>query len=200
MTFWIGAFFITVLIIGASMLCFLLIDSFKRWVKIKWHQFKKFCKITYEKLSYLKMIWNKMGHNHTSYSLEMLLQAYVRFYEKNRANLDDWGYVDGVYSKTQLTDMYKWIKRVRPNNYSEFSSIDYDEKKAMFEYLGTHYKFIKYKIDGDGELKIHPQDVLEGECTVNDFTRMMMKMQNALYDMDTLKAQWILERRKYLNI
>jgi len=200
MTFWIGAFFITVLVIGFSMLAFLFIDTFRRWVKIKWHAFKKFCALQYDKLSYLKMIWNTMGHSYTSYSLEMLFQAFIRFYESNLQYLDDWAYVEGVYSKSELTEMYKWIKKVRPSNYEESANIDYDEKQQMFLYFGTHYKFLKYKLDVDGELKIHPQDTLEGECTMMDYTRMMVKLQNMLYDMDTAKAQWILERRKFLKI
>lgn len=200
MTFWIGAFFITVLVIGFSMFAFLVIDSFRRWVKAKWHAFKKFCALQNNKFSYLKMIWKTMGRSYTSYSLEMLFQAFIKFYESNIQNLDNWAYVDGVYSKPELTEMYKWIKKVRPSNYEESANIDYDEKQQMFLYFGAHYNFLKYKIDVDGELKIHPQDTLEGECSMVDYTRMMVKLQNMLYEMDTMKAQWILERRKFLCI
>jgi hypothetical protein len=119
MEFWIGAFFITVLVIGASMLAFLLIDSFKLWVKIKYYRVKAYMITTREKVLLLKRIWSEIYRTYTSHSIEMLLQSYVYFYEKNYHDLEGWGYVDGEYTKNELMEIYKWIKQTRPKNFEE---------------------------------------------------------------------------------
>ena len=200
MNFIVGAVLGTMLLIGICAAIFVFFDMLKPWVRIKLYNTKRYIKITVEKILLLKRIWKEIYHTYTSHSIEMLLQSYVYFYEKNYHDLEGWGYVDGVYNKNDLMEMYKWIKKTRPANFEEFNKVNYDSKKERFEFWGSHYQFLKYKIDNDGELKIHPVESIEAEHPETVFHKMMMKLQNDLYDLDTQKAQWIISRRKYLCI
>jgi len=197
-----GVFAIICIIIIASMLGFLLFDTFKRWATMKFYQFKKFFLLTMEKLSLLKRLWKEINRTYLSHSIELLFQLYVHFYEENYDDIEGWEFVPELFpnGKNDLMELYKWIKKTRPTNYEEYQSLNYDYTKEMFEYWGSHYQFLKYKIDEDGELKIHPIDYIEAEHPDKMFSRVMMKLQNELYSLDTVKAQWIIERRKFLKI
>lgn len=196
----VAAFFALIILVASGLLLFAFFDTFKAWWKIKWHLIKKFYFETKEKIILLRRIWTQIYKTNNGRTVEMTFHSFLHFYERNYDDLEGWGYVEGVYSKNDLMEMYKWITHTRPFNYEEFNKINYDTLKKRFEYWGSHYEYLKYKIDVDGELKIHPIEAIESEHPESVFTRMMMKLQNDLYDLDTQKAEWILERRKYFNI
>lgn len=200
MEWWMGVILITMAFIALSALTFVLIDSFKRWIKIKYHRVKSYFKATFEKIIFMKRIWHAVFHTYTSHAIEMLFQSYAYFYEKNYDDLQGWEYLEGVYSKNDLMNVYKWIKQTRPKNFEEFNKINYDSDKKCFEYWGSHYQFLKFRIDDEGELKIYPVEFVEAEHPDVVFQKMMMKLQNELYLLDTKQASWILERRKYFYI
>ena len=94
--------------------------------------------------------------------------------------------------------MYRWIKKIRHDNQDELNRLEYDEKHECIKYWGSRYESLKFRIDNEGELHIHPiGDVTSDEM---HFRLLRMKIENALYDLDTEKATWIIARRKHLMI
>jgi len=99
-----------------------------------------------------------------------------------------------------LTNMYRWIKKVRHDNYAELNSLEWDEKHNCIVYWKGHYHNLKHKIDGNGELHITPLTDVDVPGLEMRFMKLRLGIENTLYDLDTEKATWIIVRRKTLMI
>lgn len=96
--------------------------------------------------------------------------------------------------------LLRWILEIRVKNYKEYNNIIYNNDKKFFEYWGSSYQGFRFKFDDFGELKIIPIEYIEAVHPEGIFSNTMMKLQNALYDLDTQKCKWIIDHRKYLGI
>lgn len=132
---------------------------------------------------------------------DVIFNMFVSFYERELKDIEKWELPSEFFpkGKAELSEMYKWIKKTRKENYIELQNISFDDALQSFRYWGASYKVFKSRII-NGELCIEPTD----ECSANNIGSMfklkLMKAENDLYDLDTAKAAWIIERRRFFNI
>jgi len=134
--------------------------------------------------------------------VEMIFCSFIQFYEENYFDMKTWGWSEEHFPHGQrdVTDMYRWIKKIRPDNYAEMSKMIFDDAQAQLQYWGSHYEGFNFKIQPDGQLKIIPIDYIESSDKHSHYSMVMMKMQNALHDLDYEKALWLLDRRKHFGL
>lgn len=133
--------------------------------------------------------------------VDVVFNMFVSFYERELKDIEKWELPVEFFpkGKAELSDMYRWIKKTRKENYTEIQNISFDDATQSFRYWGASYKVFRSKII-NGEMCIEPTD----ECNANNigsvFKLRLMKAENDLYDLDTAKAAWIIERRRFFNI
>ena len=141
-------------------------------------------------------------NSYQSHAVEMVFETFVHFYENNFKNMEHW-FLDEENFPNGTNDlmwMYKWLKSIRPKNYDEFGSLCFNSDKEYFEYWGARYKGFTFKINGDGALKLIPQEAVNAIKVESVFEKNLLKLQNALYALDTEKCNWIIDRRKFLQL
>lgn len=174
----------------------------KKYVTKQWYLFSSKAKQWYNKFLFLKRVAKELHFNFYSHSVEIVFQMFIHFYETNYRDIQKWEFDKDLFpnGRNDLMNLYKWIRKIRPENYGEVTSLDYDFANRCFTYWGSKYEGIKYRLTHTGELKIIPIDYVEAEHPDGVFQHKLIKMQNDLFNLDTEKCRWILERRRYLNI
>ena len=189
-------FFSLLLFIPIVMFIIILIKGGKKQLKIKAYNIKRKLCIFKNKTFLIKRIAKNIYKGKQSCSVSMLFELFVDFYDKHVEEFDSWGwdlksFPDG---KISMVQMYKWIQKIRIDNQEEFKHLCLKDDKV--DYWGSHFSGFRFKIDSKGELEIKPIDVPMDF----HFNIEMVKLQNALYNLDTEKANWIIERRRFLGI
>ena len=141
-----------------------------------------------------------LRRNSNMSSVELLFEMFVSFYERQMQDMDVWELPIEVFpkGKAELSHLYKWIKKIRGENYKELSHITFNEKTGTIRYWKASYKTFKHKFV-DSELKIEPSDDCDYSNYLLAFRRRYMSVENDLFDLDTEKATWIIERRRFFN-
>ena len=157
---------------------------------------------TIKRINFIVSLHTKLQDNSV---VCLVFQTFVFAYEHDYKDIDTWGFSDKHFprGKADITDMYRWIKKVRADNYKEFNGLSFDFSKNVLSYWGQTYSSFMYKINSAGELKIIP--VIDKKTNKKQdramiFRFMHLKMFNDLYDLDNQKAQWIIERRNALML
>lgn len=175
-------------------------------VRAFWAEFKAWAKRTHASLEswWHKMhrkygaVWgilSKIRGNELSYSVDMVFELFCHFYDIHKHEMEHWGFDKDHFpeGRRDMSDLYRWIKKTRHDNYAEEKNIL--EHDGTIEYWGVAYKGFKFRINNHGELVITPHD--DGEHF--HFERTVMRLQNALYKLDTEKCMWIIERRRFFG-
>lgn len=182
-------------------LAFVFYDTIKRYLKKKMYLFKRWLEKFKEKMWLMKRVWRELKYNYNSHSIEIIFQLFIHFYETNKENINEgWEFGPGDFTKADLSYLYQWIIDIRPRNFNKAKNLDYDFMKKCFFFWGVAYKGLKYKITDEGELKLIPLEALVNEHPERVFDSQITKIQNDLFALDTEKAKWIIDRRKYLKI
>jgi hypothetical protein len=95
-----------------------------------------------------------------------------------------------------LTAMHMYITKTRIENASERAQLVQDSETKQFTYWGEKYDDFVYTLK-HGQLIIFPNNDLVDSMV---FWKKCLKIDNALYELDNEKADWIIKRRKYLSI
>lgn len=178
------------------------LDHFEKVVKKYWYIMKRYLKIKWKKLLMVINIVSHIPDHSQSQLIETIFQLYVNFYETNYKDATEhWALPEEYFPNgiRDLADMYRWIKQIRKMNYEEFYKIDYDYGNCNFEYWGTIYEKLTYRIN-KGELFIIGIPFIESDNPERQFEKKYMKLRNDLYALDSERCNWIIERRKYLGI
>jgi hypothetical protein len=140
--------------------------------------------------------------NYNSRLTEVVFKVFIKFYEKHYDAIEDIEWPESFFpkGKTDVVNMYKWIKKHRVDNFIELNSLEFDPKKDHFVYWGSFYNKLKFKLSDGGILTILP--FVDNTITNNqlEFSKQYIKIENHLYDLDTQRCLWILERRRFFNI
>jgi len=189
-------FFSLLLLIPIVMIIIMGIKGGRKQIKIFLYNIRRKICILKNKTLLIKRIAKNIYKGNQSYSVSMLFELFVDFYDKHVNEFDSWGwdlksFPDG---KITMVQMYKWIQKIRIDNQEEFKHLCLKDDKI--DYWGSHFSGFRFKIDNKGELEIKPLDVPMDF----HFNIEMVKLQNALYNLDTEKANWIIERRRFLGI
>lgn len=157
-------------------------------IKSWWHEMHR-------KYGAVASIIMKIRGNELSYSVDIVFQLFCHFYDIHKHEMDHWGFDKHSFpeGRRDLSDLYRWIKKTRIDNYGEQKNILNHDRDL--EYWGVNYKCFKFRINKHGELVITPHD---NDKDFN-FERTMMRLQNALYKLDTEKCDWIIERRRFFG-
>jgi len=140
-------------------------------------------------------ILKKIRGSELSYSIDIIFQLFSHFYEIHQHEMEHWGFDKNAFpeGRRDMSDMYRWIKKIRVDNYAEANNIV--QAGGHLEYWGVPYKGFKFRINQKGELVITPHD----DDSKFVFERVTMRMYNALYTLDTEKCLWIIERRRFFG-
>jgi hypothetical protein len=185
----------------------------KRWFKMSFHKFELFInkyfymfkiiiRKKYRRMLIAIRIIKLMPNDYTSPSIELVFNFFIDFYEANSQDIkDNWQLPENFFPEgiKDLQNTYKWILKTRIDNYEEFSMIDFDYSKNKFSYWGSEYQGLFYKIK-NGRLEIDPQSITEYAHPENVFNKKYLQLKNDLYNLDSEKCNWILERRKFMKI
>ena len=201
----IGTIAIKIVIVSAlALLAFLAIRFMNKWLyrKIKHWSLRLFIftKTTYNRIM-TKLALSVIRRCSTASVIDTVLALYCSFYEKKCQDITSWALPEDDFPKgaSELSEMYRWIKLVRKENFTELEHLDFDEEKQSFLYWGASYKTFKHKIH-DGELRIEPNNDCEYANISLRFKNRKNEVVNDLYDMDTKKVIWIIARRRYFTI
>ena len=194
-------FFTMVLLIAFVAIGIAMWKEIKAYFTKKLYQFNKWWKEERDIIWLVKRINTELHRSFGSHSIEISFQLFIHFYETNYRDIEHWGFPEDVFpgGTVDLSDLYKWIKKVRVDNYSEIKNLDFKTEKRYFIYWGSKYAGLTHKIV-DGTLKIKPIEYIESQRPEIVFQSRITKIYNDLYDLDTEKSKWILERRKFFNI
>ena len=128
---------------------------------------------------------------------DIIFMLFIKFYDDNKYNMPQWE-LDAHYFPNGIKDisnMYYWITQIRHKNYEILKNISMCNTNNIV-YYGSVYNAIRFTIK-NGILHIIPITVTVAENF--QLTKMLLKMNNELYKLDTEKAYWILERRKFFG-
>lgn len=133
--------------------------------------------------------------NNLSYSVEIIFQLFCHFYTTHKYEMEQWGWDKTLFpsGRKDVSDMYKWITKTRPMNYQEAQNLV--DRNGCIEYWGVLYNTFKSRINTKGELIITPHDDPQPFI----FEKAMVRLYNSLYNLDTQKCFWIIERRKFFG-
>lgn len=143
---------------------------------------------------------NERKHYHSS-AVEAIYQIFIHFYETVYQDLEGWAFPPEEFPNgiTDLTNMYRWVKKTRHDNWAELEALDFDSNKGHFVWWGSKYQVLTHKIV-DGELKIKPIEFSESQKPEIIFQSRLIKIQEDLQALDLEKVTWILERRRFFGI
>lgn len=169
----------------------------KKQITILRHNFKHFASNMKYRYTLLKSLNHILKHKYTEHSVEIVFAMFVHFYNTHFKDSPNWELDPVLFpkGKSELSDMYRWIKKIREDNYYELNSIEYSNNG--FIYWGSQYQTFSYKIK-NGELFIEP--IEDKGMTEHSFELKKMRLTNELYELDSERVRWIIERRKYLMI
>jgi len=138
----------------------------------------------------------------SSNSIEMIFSLFCHFYEHHFHDSDSWELSKHFFpeGKKELTSIYKWIIKTRPDNFKEMESLYFNNINNSYVYWNQEYQDIKFRLNKQSELVIVPIEDNYKEPTELDFKKKITKLQKYLYNLDTIKILWILERRKFFLI
>jgi len=153
---------------------------------------------------HIKLIINSIDNKKISNSIltEIIFNQFCLFYEINYSDMDpNWELPSSDFkdNTAELTNLYRWIKKTRVDNYKELNNLDFNFDNNTFEYWGKPFEGLNYKIV-DGELKITPITYIENKTKSNVFMTKTMKIRNDLFNLDTEKCSWILNKRNFFGI
>lgn len=202
----IRVLFVTIILSVIIMIVTVLIyDPAKKYFKIKQKEFKKIAKIVKNKILWmlLKETYLHLTTRTDLNIIEFIFHSFCWFYENNYVDMEEnWAFPEDFFpeGKKDLTDLYRWIKKTRVDNYNELANLDFDQKNNCFIFWKAKFRSLKHKISSDGELKIIPVEFMESENMERIFQIRIIKIQQDLANLDTEKIKWILERRKFFLI
>lgn len=175
--------------------CIISLKESKVWFRKKFGELKSFLRKLKVKYGVLWNIFNKLKGNELSYSVDVVFQLFVKFYKNNKHEMAQWAFNLEHFpnGRRDVSDMYRWIVKIRNDNYQEFKNIIREEEHIS--YWGTIYKRFNAYVNKKGELIIKPSD----EDKPFIFENKILNLQNLLYNLDTSRCTWIIERRKYFG-
>lgn len=155
-------------------------------------------------LKYCVVMLKSLNNTNASNSIlvESIFNQFCFFYDNTKIDIESsWEFPPEFFpnGKSDITSVYRWIKKTRIDNYNELNNIDYDYDKCVFIYWGKYFEGISYKIN-NGELRIIPIDYTESSRTAATYNTKVLKMRNDLSKIDTERCEWILNRRQFFGI
>lgn len=188
-------------------LCFLSISAvsisllsvyIKKQYPIVVHKIKKYFRQMQYRLTLLKSLNKILKHKYYNHSVEIVFAIFEHFYSHHLEDINAWEFPKDIFpeGKYSLTKLHKYIVKTREDNFNELNNLEFDDKRQQFSYWGEWYNSFSYRIKDD-ELIITPNDEV---MSIDSFYKKRMKIENDMYNLDNEKAQWIIERRKYLMI
>jgi len=133
----------------------------------------------------------------------MIFQTFINFYEKHFDEMEVIEYEKDFFPNgmMEISLMYKWISHIRNDNYNELKNIVYDSNGDYLKYLGAgKFAGFKSRVDHEGRIHINMLEEIEKGTIGLMYQVSMMRLQNSLYHLDSDKAQWIIERRKFFGM
>lgn len=140
-----------------------------------------------------------------SLMIEFIFQLFIYFYENTLHEIENvWKFESEYFpqGKTNLYEMYKWIKKIRISNYEDFKNLILSEENDFIICEGQKFEDFIFKVKPNGVIDIIPLIHKESikEIKDNYFQLKFLKLQNVLYELDIEKTKWILEHQKFLGI
>jgi len=169
----------------------------RNYFKLK-HKVRKYFRQLRYRFLLLKSLNKILKHNYANHSVEIVFAMFEHWYRyhldetellSNHENL----FPEGRFS---LTQMHIYITKTRIENASERAQLVQDVDTKQFTYWGERYDDFVYTLK-HGKLLIFPNNDLVDSLV---FWKKCLKIDNALYELDNEKADWIIKRRKYLSI
>ena len=139
-----------------------------------------------------------LRHQYSNHSVEIVFAMFVHFYEQHLQDVEHWALPEEEFpeGKFALTKMYKYIKKTRVDNQKELAGMDFNDKDNTFSFWGEWYGGFNFRVKDD-ELVVIPNSEI---TTPEAFFKKRMRIENDLYILDNEKANWIINRRKFLMI
>jgi hypothetical protein len=182
---------IAVLVIGGilSFVGFVHVKFFQ-WLSYTWkHKIKLFI--------YLKKL---LVNNYDTRMLDTIFTYFVHYYEINASEIETTrelpieSFPEGRF---ELAKVYRYIKEIRKHNADLLNRLDYDNNRNCPVYYDMRFSSIKFRvknymlqIDGVSDIEIF---------TYLQFSSLRTKINNALYDLDTEVANWVVKNRNHFG-
>jgi len=197
------AFFGLCIFIVFGAVLWVMIEHFKEVITVKWFNFMKWFRLKKNKIELLLQISKRIDDEFQSRLIEMIFQTFVNFYEKHFDEMEVIEYEKDFFPNgmMDISLMYKWVSHTRNDNYEELKNVVYDSDGDCLKYLGAgKFAGFKSRIDHEGRIHIHMLEEIDKGTVGLMYQVSMMRLQNSLYHLDSDKAQWIIERRKFFGM
>jgi len=135
--------------------------------------------------------------------VNIVFDLFCEYYEHELAEeADNIEYVEDEFPNkfADVYNMYRWIADTRARNYDDLYSIEYDEEREAFSYCSQFFEDFEFKLRPDGELKIYPIKYSAEKDKYRKFIPKRVAILQKLYELDSEKCTWIIQRRKYFSL
>ena len=131
----------------------------------------------------------------------VVFTTFMTYYKYMYRGFENWAYPQDLFpnGKSDLTSLYIWITQIRNLNYQLYESLEFDETKKGFCYVGMWYQGFTYSIDKYHRVSIKPIEKIEGDIKL-EFNRSKLRLYNALQKLDLDTCTWILQRKQLLGL
>ena len=131
--------------------------------------------------------------------IETVFEYFVHYYNRNVSEISQ----DREFPKDEfpegsfeLIKVYIYITQLRKRNKKLISKIDYSSSPILFN---MRFKHLKFKINKNFELQIYGDNDSDDSMTFTQYTSFSTKVHNALYDLDTQIASWLIKNRNHFG-
>jgi hypothetical protein len=202
-------FIVSAIIIFGTIALMIFYNQLKRCINIQIYKIKQKINFIKKQIDYNKIIIKSINNNiSNSILIESILNQFVYFYENLYNDNEPWEFPEDFFEngKVQLTELYRWIKKTRIENYKEINGLNFNFNNNNFIYWGKTFEGLNYKIVND-EIKIIPIEFVKTSSIKEpnshnniNFNLKILKIKNDLFKIDSEKCKWILERRHFFGI
>ena len=150
----------------------------------------------------ISLLWNVIKVLHKKYDerlIETVFEYFVHYYNRNVSEISQ----DREFPKEEfpegsfeLIKVYIYITQLRKRNKKLISKIDYSSSPILFN---MRFKHLKFKINKNFELQIYGDNDTDDTMTFTQYTSFATKVHNALYDLDTQVASWLIKNRNHFG-
>ena len=150
----------------------------------------------------ISLLWNVIKVLHKKYDerlIETVFEYFVHYYNRNVSEISQ----DREFPKDEfpegsfeLIKVYIYITQLRKRNKKLISKIDYSSSPILFN---MRFKHLKFKINKNFELQIYGDNDSDDTMTFTQYTSFATKVHNALYDLDTQVASWLIKNRNHFG-
>lgn len=189
-------FIVFVIVCFGIYVIYLTHNNIRKFFVIKWFQISMAWKAFTLRMFLLHRFNKVLKASYSVHAIDIVFEMFIHFYEMHFADSASWHLPEEFFPRGvgELTAVYKWIQKDRKDNFNELNKIIPVGNKI--EYWNTEYNTFTFTIDRYGVVHIFP--ILDE--TKKNGAKRRLALENALYNLDSAKCAWIIERRRFFHI